>query len=110
MFNRLKIMMAVALGRVMGRTPASLHRAAMDHNRTVDALRDVAESVPHKVNGYEHVLARVKKSFRMRRAGRRYTPNGIQECARRRRQIARGQLTVSNGLWFTNAPMHSRPR
>jgi hypothetical protein len=25
-------------------------------------------------------------------------PNGIQECARRMRQIARGQLTVSNGL------------
>jgi len=30
-----------------------------------------------------------------RKASRYYTPNGMRECARRRRQIANGQLRVS---------------
>jgi hypothetical protein len=32
---------------------------------------------------------------RARRISRLYTPNGARECARRRRQIANGQLRVS---------------
>lgn len=32
---------------------------------------------------------------RPRKASRYYTPNGERECARRRRQIANGQLRVS---------------
>ncbi|MFZ5715790.1 MAG: hypothetical protein ACOY3N_23430 [Bradyrhizobium sp.] len=32
---------------------------------------------------------------RPRKASRYYTPNGLRECARRRRQIANGQLRVS---------------
>lgn len=32
------------------------------------------------------------------RTGRTYKPNGQRECARRRRQIAAGILTTSNGL------------
>jgi hypothetical protein len=28
-----------------------------------------------------------------------FKPNGARECERRRRQIAKGQLTVSNGLF-----------
>ena len=100
MFNRVKLMMAVAMARMLGSSPVSLQRMATDHNRTVDALRDAAAAVRQKVNGYEHVLARRPKSFRLRSAGRRYRPNGIQECARRVRQIERGQLTISNGLVY----------
>lgn len=32
------------------------------------------------------------------RRSRRFQPNGLRECARRVRQIAKGQLTESNGL------------
>lgn len=42
-----------------------------------------------------------QKHRRQARAARRavaYSPNGKHECERRRRQIAEGRITVSNGL------------
>lgn len=113
MFNRIRMIMAVALAQAFGgKTPLSLQRMASDHNRAVDAVRG-APVIP-KVNGYEHVLARVRKSFRMRSPGKRYTPNGAQECARRVRQMARGNYQCpilwvdSQGRrWTTNS--HGQP-
>lgn len=40
-------------------------------------------------------------STRIRTGGRRYTPNGAREVARRQRQIAEGRLTASNGVVFS---------
>jgi len=40
-------------------------------------------------------------SKRIRIGGRRYTPNGAREVARRQRQIAEGRLTASNGVVFS---------
>lgn len=45
---------------------------------------------------------------RKRRHSSSWKPNGIQECARRVRQIHRGQLQASNGLWrFPSARVNS---
>jgi len=107
MFNRVKLMMAVALGRMLGSAPLSLHKAAMDHNRTVDAVRAAAAAasvapVLRRPRGIASLLqgyaARIVGTRQIDRSKMHWGPNGIQECARRVRQIARGQLTVSNGL------------
>lgn len=46
----------------------------------------------------------LRKQVRRKRQSTRYRyqPNGARECERRRKQIARGQLTVSNGLVLAN--------
>lgn len=101
MFNRIRMMMAVALAQALGgKTPLSLQRMASDHNRTVNALRDTIvsrepfEPVRRRYRGGAGRVTparyRGSSSFRGR--------NGAQECARRVRQIERGQLTASNGL------------
>ncbi len=50
----------------------------------------------------KHWLARAERQMvrESKRAARtsRHRPNGERECGRRRRQIAAGQLTPSNGL------------
>jgi hypothetical protein len=103
MFNRIRMILAVALARGMGSTPLSLQRMASDHNRTVDAMRTVtaAEGVARATRGVQELMGGwagriVPRSHRTRDVymGR----NGAGECARRVRQIERGQLTVSNGL------------
>jgi hypothetical protein len=96
MFNRVKLMMAVALGRMLGSAPLSLHRAAADHNRTVDVLRAAEQS-----RSFAHRLAEGAARLlpRRRAKGNGYKGlNGVQAMARRVRQIASGQLTASNGL------------
>lgn len=40
-------------------------------------------------------------SKRVRIGGRRYSPNGAREVARRQRQITEGRLTASNGVVFS---------
>lgn len=99
MFNRVKLMLAVALGRMLGSAPISLHRAAMDHNRTVDALRAAEESrsVAHRLaQGAARLLPR------RRAKGNGYLGlNGAQAMARRVRQWRRdagcaGMLYVGN--------------
>jgi hypothetical protein len=98
MFNRVKLMMAVALGRMLGKTPLSLHRAATDHNRAVDAIRAGAGSAEAIGRHLRAGVARLMPSRGGRRPGAYWGPNGAQAMARRVRQIAAGQLTVSNGL------------
>lgn len=68
-------------------------------------LRDVFRSVNNRVNGYEHYLRRQAKHVRWWRRSSNAVNHfehrsgcGPQESARRRRQIERGILTISNGL------------
>lgn len=49
----------------------------------------LAPSAPHATS------RRFAASRRLRRPSKLYKPNGARECARRRRQIALGQLRVS---------------
>lgn len=58
------------------------------------ALARLPEVIAHRALRLE----RRREEIHLGKTGRRYKPNGDAECARRRRQIASGQLTVSNGL------------
>jgi hypothetical protein len=96
MFSRAKLMLAVALGRMLGSAPLSLHKAAMDHNRTVDVLRaaEASRSIAQRLaEGAARLIPR------RRAKGNGYKGlNGAQAMARRVRQIVSNQLTASNGL------------
>lgn len=113
MFNRMKMMLAVALGSMLGRTPASLHRIASDHNRTVDAMRALgsAATIGRRLRAGATRLV----PTRYRRSTLYLGRNGAQECARRMRQIERGQLKGSNGLLYEGTGItycvdsHGRP-
>lgn len=53
-------------------------------------LRDMFSSVNNRVNGFEHVLRRRKGGRKARyHSVTFWKPNGAQECARRRRHLAR---------------------
>jgi hypothetical protein len=108
MFSRAKLMLAVALGRMLGSAPLSLHKAAMDHNRTVDVLRaaEASRSIAQRLaEGAARLIPR------RRAKGNGYKGlNGAQAMARRMRQMARGIYQCptiwvdSNGLrWTTNS-------
>ncbi len=109
MFNKLKMKMAIALGQMFGRAPASLQRMAADHNRTVEAV--AAKPRSYAATAFRRHMGESALRQRMRAAAGRlvgtrwidrsrmhWGPNGAQERTRRMLQIARGHLTVSNGL------------
>lgn len=97
MFNRMKLMLAVALGRMMGSAPLSLHRAAMDHNRTADVLRAAAGAVGSTRRLIANSAARLMPLSRAKGNGYK-GPNGAQAMARRVRQLVTGH--ASAGLLF----------
>lgn len=63
------------------------------------ALTLVFSEIARQLPGDQHASARRKHERRARnKYSFLYPKNGEQECARRRRQIADGHLTVANGL------------
>lgn len=60
-------------------------------------VRPTATAAPPRVSPPSRPRAQ-RNVPRKRRRSKSWKPNGIQECARRVRQIERGQLTASNGL------------
>jgi hypothetical protein len=54
-------------------------------------LRPIRDARP----SFPQMPARFRSAPQRRRASKFYTPNGLRECARRRRQIEAGRLRVS---------------
>lgn len=111
MFNRIKLSLAAAVMGVTGKAPVSLQRDAAQHNRTVDVVREAVtpnmpmRNPPLHLRGHRGIggmldgwAARIVGRRQIVRSKMHWGPNGAQECARRVRQIERGQLTRSNGL------------
>lgn len=80
----------------------------------LELLKDMFSSVTGRVNGFEHVLKRRSKEFRMPKANKMFAHKsgcGPQECARRLRQMERnGAKFAVRMIRKANGPQHSEGR